>query len=182
MHSDPGGHTAQVALPSDTEAVLTRAFDFPPALVFEMWTKPEHVRRWYGMREYIMSACDIDLRVGGRWRWAQTTFDGDTIAFSGEYRDIATGARLVFTELFEALPDRDYLVTMTFAGTPAGATVLTTHMQYQTREHRDGALQSGMADGTEVVYRRQEELMAGLQHDIHNHGEPTRGRDDDELH
>lgn len=157
------GQAATIELPSDTETVVRRAFAYPPELVFEMWTTPEHVRRWYGMREFIMSACEIDLRVGGRWRWAQTTYEGLEVAFSGEYREIVPPSRLVFTEEFEALPGSEYVVTMTFADDRCGGTLMTTHMQYQSREHRDGHLQSGMEEGTNTVYARLDEAMTELR-------------------
>ncbi|WP_051163370.1 SRPBCC family protein [Nocardia brevicatena] len=160
---DMGRHgDATLALPSDAETVVTRVFAFPPELVFEMWTDPVHVPRWYGMREFIMSDCRIDLRVGGRWRWAQRNFDGDEIAFSGVYREIDRPNRLVFTEEFEALPGSEYVVTITFAPHGDGGTLLTTHMRYRSREHRDGHLQSGMEEGTNAIYAQLDELMAEL--------------------
>jgi uncharacterized protein YndB with AHSA1/START domain len=150
---------ATIELPSDTETTVTREFDFPPELVFDMWTDPLHVPHWYGMRAFIMSDCQIDLRVGGRWRWAQRDFEGREIAFAGVYREIDRPHLLAFTEQFEALPDSEYLVTMTFEAHGDGATFLTTHMLYQTREHRDGHLQSGMEEGTNAVYAQLDEAM-----------------------
>lgn len=153
---------ATILLPSDTETIVQRVFDFPPELVFEVWTDPVHVPRWYGMRECIMSDCRIDLRVGGHWRWAQRNFDGYEIAFSGVYREIDRPNRLVFTEEYEALPGSEYLVTMTFAAHGDGGTFLTTHMQYSSREHRDGHLHSGMEAGTNAIYAQMDALMAEL--------------------
>ena len=159
--SGPGPFTgATIVLPSDTETVVTRVFGYPPDLVFEMWTDPAHVPNWYGMRAYVMSDCQIELRVGGRWRWAQRTLDGDEIAFSGVYREIDPPHKLVFTEQFEALPNSEYLVTMTFAPHGGSGTLLTTHMRYQSREHRDGHLQSGMEVGTNAIYAQMDEAMA----------------------
>jgi len=153
---------ATLVLPSDTETVVRRVFAFPPELVFEVWTDPRHVPRWYGMRDSIMSDCRIDLRVGGRWRWAQRNFHGEETAFSGVYLEIDRPNRLVFTEEYEALPGSEYLVTMTFAPHGDGGTSLTTHMRYRSREHRDGHLHSGMEAGTNAVYFQMDALMAEL--------------------
>jgi uncharacterized protein YndB with AHSA1/START domain len=149
---------ATIELPSSLETVVTRRFRFPPSLVFEMWTNPVHVPRWYGMSSHIMSDCQIDLRVGGRWRWAQRNLDGDEVAFSGSYLEIDRPNRLVFTEEFEAMPGSEYIVTMTFARTDDG-TLLTTHMLYQSQEHRDGHLQSGMEEGTNAIYAQLDRVM-----------------------
>ena len=157
----PSDHTAAITLPSETETLVTRQFAFPPELLFEMWTDPAHVPNWYGMRAFIMSDCQIDLRVGGKWRWAQRDFEGREIAFSGVYREIERPRLLVFTEQFEALPDSEYVVTMRFEERDGG-TFLTTHMAYQSREHRDGHLQSGMEEGTTAVYEQLDEAMAAI--------------------
>jgi uncharacterized protein YndB with AHSA1/START domain len=109
-----------------------------------------------------MSDCQIDLRVGGQWRWAQRDFEGREVAFAGVYREIDRPHLLAFTEQFEALPDSEYLVTMRFRVHGDGATLLTTHMGYQTREHRDGHLQSGMEEGTNAVYAQLDEAMTAV--------------------
>jgi uncharacterized protein YndB with AHSA1/START domain len=145
--------------PSDCETLLTRMFDAPPHLVFDAWTKTEFVQRWYGMRDFKTTTCEIDLRVGGKWRWVQTMPDGGEVGFSGKYREIDRPHRLVFSEEFEAMPGTEYLVTLDFAD-QNGKTKLTTHMLYKSQEHRDGHLQSGMEWGTNEVYARLDELFA----------------------
>ena len=96
-----------VTTPSDTEIRMTRLFDAPRELVFEVMTKPEHVKHWWGCLGdgYSVPVCEIDLRVGGRWRFVNRHPKGDA-AFHGEYREIAPPSRLVFTEIFEDYPTR----------------------------------------------------------------------------
>lgn len=161
-HSPSGHHATVLELPSDRETVIRRMFDARPEQVFDAWTIPAQVRRWYGLAEFEMTVCEIDLRVGGRWRWVQEGPDGHEVAFSGVYRVIDRPHRLVFTEVFEAMPGTDFDVEMTFADV-AGRTLLTTQMTYQTREHRDGHLQSGMEPGTRAVHERLDALFAHAQ-------------------
>ena len=99
-----GNFQATLTTPSDTEILVTRVFNAPAPLVFEAWTKPEHVKNWYGLRSMKTTVCDIDLRVGGAWRWVQETEDGTEVAFSGVYKEIDPPSRLVYTEGFEAMP------------------------------------------------------------------------------
>ena len=92
-----------LTLPSDREIVLTRVFDAPRAhILFEVWTKPEHVRKWYGVRSTTVTVCEIDLRVGGAWRWVVAKPGGMEIAFSGVFLEIDPPRRLKRTEVFES--------------------------------------------------------------------------------
>ena len=153
---------ATISLPSDRETLISRVFDAPAALVWDAITKPEHVRRWYGLRAMEMTVCEIDLRPGGKWRYAQTApGGGDEFAFSGEYREIDAPNRLVSTEEFEAMPGTGYLVTVTLTEVD-GKTTLTSHLQYQKQEHRDGHLQSGMEVGMNETYQRLDELLTTM--------------------
>ncbi len=104
-------------LPSDREIVLTRVFDAPRRLVFEAWTRPEHVRRWYGCRAFEMTACEIDLSVGGAWRYVLRGPDGVTHTMRGCYREISPPGRLVFTEQYAAqgFTSTEALVRVLFA-------------------------------------------------------------------
>src|SRR6187200_3104070 len=99
-------HTFKVSTPSDTEIHFTRLFDAPPRLVFEAMSKPEHIKRWWGNLGdgYSVPVCEVDLRVGGKWRFVNRHPKGDA-AFRGEYLEIIRPARLVFTEIFEDYPD-----------------------------------------------------------------------------
>src|ERR1700732_5188414 len=119
-----------VTTPSDHEISLTRLFDAPRHLVFEAMTQPEHVREWWGRLGdgYSVPVCEIDLRVGGRWRFGNRHPRGEA-AFSGEYREIAPPSRLVFTEIFEEFPDSVSVVTADFTEED-GRTRLTATVHY----------------------------------------------------
>ncbi len=153
---------ATLTLPSDREMLITRDFDAPRRLVFEAWTRPELVRRWYGCAAFAMSVCEIDLRVGGGWRFVlNDPGTGMDHGFSGEYREIAAPERLVYTERYEPIPGSDHLVTLTFTE-QAGRTTLTEHLLHASRENRDGHLQSGMEEGMQQTLDRLEELVEEL--------------------
>ena len=152
----------KVTTPSDQEILLTRLFDAPPRLVFEAMTKPEHVKQWWGRLGdgYSVPVCEIDLRVGGRWRFVNRHPKGEA-AFHGEYREITPPDRLVYTELMEPYPDGS-LVTTTFAE-EAGKTRVTVVASYPSKAIRDMVLASGMERGAAVSYDRLEEVTHELQ-------------------
>src|SRR5262249_12129975 len=135
----------KVTTPSDREIRMTRLFDAPRRLVFEAMTKPEHVKRWWGRLGdgYSVPICEIDLRVGGRWRFVNRHPKGEA-AFRGEYREIVPPSRLVFTEIFEDFPDTVSVVTAEFAE-DGGKTRLTATVQYPSLEVRDMVMKTGMA-------------------------------------
>src|SRR5580765_2417914 len=110
--STANSQTFQVTAPSDEEIQLTRLFDAPRQLVFDAMTKPEHVKQWWGRlgEGYSVPVCEIDFRVGGKWRFVNRHPKGEA-AFHGEYREIAPPGRVVFTEIFEAYPDVVSVVT-----------------------------------------------------------------------
>ncbi|MFI8828072.1 SRPBCC domain-containing protein [Streptomyces sp. NPDC053431] len=141
--------------PADRELVITRTFDAPVRRVWEAWTRPEHVRAWYGLASLTMSVCDIDLRPGGAWRWGQRTPEGQEIVFSGTYEEIVPAERLVYTEIFEQMPDADPVrVILSFDATPDGGTALTSTSFWPTTEIRDQALAAGMETGVREQYDR----------------------------
>lgn len=152
-----------VTTPSDHEIRLTRLFDAPPRLVFEAMTKPEHVRQWWGGlgEGYSVPVCEIDLRVGGKWRFVNRHPKGEA-AFHGEYREIAPPRRLVFTEIFEEFPDTVSVVTTEFVE-EAGKTRMTATVRYPSLEVRDMVIASGMSRGAGISYDRLEDLLATLQ-------------------
>jgi uncharacterized protein YndB with AHSA1/START domain len=153
---------AQLTMPSETELVITRDFNAPRELVFDLFTKPEHVRRWWGLRGTTVPVCEIDLRVGGRWRWVLSVPDGGgEHAFSGTYLEIARPERLVRTEWYEAIPDSEYVATAEFMEN-AGGTTLRQHLKYKSVEFRNGHLQSGMEHGMNEAYDRADEVLEGL--------------------
>jgi uncharacterized protein YndB with AHSA1/START domain len=155
--------TFDVSTPSDREIRLTRLFDAPRQLVFEAMTKPEHVKRWWGClgEGYSVPVCEIDLRVGGAWRFVNRHPRGEA-AFHGIYREIAPPERLVFTEIFEDFPDVESVVTSTFTD-EGGKTRLTATVAYPSIEVRDAVIQTGMARGAGISYDRLEDLLAELK-------------------
>jgi uncharacterized protein YndB with AHSA1/START domain len=150
-----------LTMPSDRELVITRTFDAPRWLVFEAMTTPEHVRRWYGPRRLTMTVCEIDLRVGGRWRYVVRDPDGNEFGFSGVYREIVPPERLVTTESFEGMPGHEYIATLTL-DEHDGRTTLTNTLLYQSVEDRTGHMQSGMEPGMRETLDRLAELLATL--------------------
>jgi uncharacterized protein YndB with AHSA1/START domain len=153
----------KVTTPSDQEIRLTRLFDAPRRLVFEAMSQPEHVKRWWGClgEGYSVPICEIDLRVGGKWRFVNRHPHGEA-AFHGEYLEIAPPGRLVFTEIFEAFPDAVSVVT-TELTEENGKTRLTATVRYPSIEVRDAVIESGMARGAAISYDRLEDLVAELQ-------------------
>ena len=165
----PVGHVAnsesfQVSTPSDREIRLTRLFDAPRALVFEAMTKPEHVVRWWGClgEGYSVPECEIDLRPGGKWRFVNRTPSGEDAVFYGEYREVSSPDRLVFTEIFAPFPDSGSLVTAVYTEED-GKTRLTVTASYPSLEVRDLVIGSGMERGAGISYDRLEDLVASLQ-------------------
>lgn len=151
-----------VALPSEREVRMTRLFDASPARLFEAMTKPEHVKRWWGRlgEGYSVPVCEIDLRVGGGWRWVNRHPHGDA-TFYGEYREITPPSRLVYTEIFADYPDTVSVVTALFAA-EGDKTRLTCTAEYPTREVRDIVMASGMEKGAALSYDQLERVAAEL--------------------
>ncbi|MQA01015.1 MAG: ATPase [Dehalococcoidia bacterium] len=160
--ADKGSGKLVVSTPSDTEIVLTRTFAAPAAVVFEAWTTPEHVRNWWGLRNSQMVVCEIDLRVGGRWRYVTRESDGTEVAFNGEYQEIDAPTRIVNTEVFEMFPDNGSLITNTFEERD-GQTTLTQTCVYESREVRDMVIESGMEDGADQSMDRLEEVIQTMR-------------------
>jgi uncharacterized protein YndB with AHSA1/START domain len=152
-----------VTTPSAQEIRLTRLFDAPRDLVFEAMTKPEHVRQWWGRLGdgYSVPVCEIDFRVGGKWRFVNRHPRGEA-AFHGEYREIAAPDRVVFTEIFEEFPDTVSVVTAELTE-EGGKTRLTATVRYPSVAVRDMVLATGMSRGAGISYDRLEDLVAGLQ-------------------
>ena len=156
--------TFKVTTPSDREIVLTRLFDAPRQLLFEAMSKPEHIKQWWGRLGdgYSVPICEVDLRVGGRWRFVNQTPNGDRVEFYGVYREIDPPGRIVFTEIFAAYPDTESVVTSELTE-EGGRTRLTATVLYPSLEVRDMVLQTGMATGAGISYDRLEDLVAALQ-------------------
>ena len=155
--------TFKVTTPSDREIVMTRLFNAPRHLVFEAMSKPEHVRRWWGNlgEGYSVPVCEIDFRVGGKWRFVNRHPKGEA-AFYGVYREIDAPGRVVFTEIFEPFPDAESVVTSVLTE-ENGKTRLTATCLYPSKEVRDMVIGTGMEKGAGLSYDRLEDLVGELQ-------------------
>ena len=150
--------SAVVTTPSDHEICITRMFDAPAAAVFTAWTTPDLVKRWWGSDDAPLVVCDIDLRVGGSWRYVTRGEDGTEFGWRGVYREIERPDRLVSTELFEGFPDAEAVNTLTL-DEQDGTTTLRVIVLHASKENRDGHLESGMEAGMQIVLDRFEDLV-----------------------
>ncbi|HEX5830325.1 MAG TPA: SRPBCC family protein [Gemmatimonadaceae bacterium] len=149
-------HPVDVTTPSDRQIRVTRGFDAPRTLIFDCHTRPELVKRWLlGPPGWTMPVCEIDLRVGGHYRYVwRNDENGREFTIGGEHREIVAPARIVTLERFE---EDEALCTLTLTEHD-GRTTLTQTMEFATRELRDKALQTGMTDGMAISYDRLEAL------------------------
>jgi uncharacterized protein YndB with AHSA1/START domain len=153
--------SAVITFPSDTAYLITRTFDAPPDLVFKALTTPELVQRWWGFETSKWLVCEIDLRVGGKWRYV-TRDDGEEVGFHGEYREITPPNRLVFTEMYEGIPDPgpdNYPVNTVTLEEADGVTTMKLLVQHTSKEDRDAVIASGMEAGMQISYDRLEDLV-----------------------
>jgi uncharacterized protein YndB with AHSA1/START domain len=137
---------AQVTFPADEEILITREFDAPKHLVYKAYTTPELVSRWFPGHRGEMESCEIDLRVGGTWRYVMVAGGEHQVAFHGEFSEIVPNERLVTTEVYEGSPDTPALDIVTFEEHD-GRTTLTIVMRVDSREVRDAIIESGMEGG-----------------------------------
>ena len=155
--------TAQVTLPTDEQILITREFDAPKHLVYQAYTTPELVKRWWHAKRGEATVAEIDLRIGGRWRYAMATPDGQEVAFHGEYQEIVPNERLVSTEVYEGAPDAGAtLNTATFTETD-GCTTLAILVEAPSKEVRDAIIDSGMEDGLQDALDLLEEVAVSLR-------------------
>jgi len=156
--------TFAVSTPSDREIRMTRLFDAPRALVFEAMTRPEHIRNWWGNlgEGYSVPVCEVDLRVGGKWRFVNRTPKGEEAAFYGEYREVDPPGRVVFTEIFEPFPDAVSVVTSELTE-ENGKTRMVATIEYPSQEVRDMVRATGMERGASISYDRLDDLVRRLQ-------------------
>ena len=163
-----GSRKATVTLPSDTQILITREFDAPKELVWQAWTTPELVRRWWHANRGEMTVCEIDLRVGGKWRYAMVTEDGLEVAFHGEYREIVPNERIVSTETYEGVSegvseaDATTVNTATFTEAD-GRTTVTILVQAPSKASRDAIVESGMEAGLQDALDLLEEVAVSLR-------------------
>jgi uncharacterized protein YndB with AHSA1/START domain len=158
--------SAVITLPSDNEILVTRDFDASASLVFKAYTTPEYVKRWWGFDTAEWLVCDIDLRVGGKWRYVVRERDME-VAFHGEYREINAPQRLVSTEVYEGAPvpnpDDSATVNILTLDEHDGVTTLTVVVQCPDRQTRDAIIESGMERGLQVSYNRLEDLVSSTR-------------------
>ena len=154
--------TFKISTPSDTEITLTRLFDAPRHLVFEAMSKPEHIKRWWGNLGdgYSVPLCEVDLRVGGKWRFINRHPQGDA-EFYGLYREINAPERIVFTEVYAPFPDAESIVTAVLT-VEGGKTRLIATSKYPSKEVRDLVLGTGMERGAALSYDRLDEVAMEL--------------------
>lgn len=149
-----------VATQGDRDLVFTRAFNASRALVFDCMTKPELVTRWLlGPPGWTMPVCDIDLRVGGRYRYVWRNQEGRDMGMGGVFKEIVAPEKIVATELFDEDWTGGETLTTSVLTEEAGRTILTTTVVYANEAARQGALVTGMADGMEMSYAKLDDLL-----------------------
>ena len=153
----------QITTPSDRELAMTRVFDAPRTLVWDALTKPELVKRWLVRAGWTFPVCEIDLRVGGTYRYVWRKGNGFEMGMGGVYREIVRPERLVATEVFDdPWYPGEALDTTTFVER-GGKTTLTTTVRYDSKETRDAVLKSPMESGIAENYNNLEELLASTR-------------------
>lgn len=158
------GGALKVTTRGDREIVMTRAFEAPPALVFEAFTKPELVRQWLlGPPGWSMPVCEIDLRVGGRYRYVWRNVNGNEMGMGGVYREILAPEKIVATEKFDQSWYPGEAVGTILLVEQSGTTTLTQTVLYESREARDVVLKSPMESGVAAGYDRLAGLLASMQ-------------------
>jgi uncharacterized protein YndB with AHSA1/START domain len=156
--------TARVSLPADNQVLITREFDAPRRLVWRAYTEPELIKRWWAGRRGNVTSVEVDLRVGGSWRYVMQANHGSEVAFHGEYREIVPPERLVNTEAFEGLPDPDAnaaLCTLTLTEKD-GRTYAETLIEHRDQAGRDAHINSGMEAGMQESLDALELVAASL--------------------
>jgi uncharacterized protein YndB with AHSA1/START domain len=159
---------ATITLPSDDQILITREFDAPKHLVYKAYTTPELVERWWSGKRGNVTSAEIDLRVGGTWRFVMVANEGFEVAFHGEYKEIVPNERLVSTEVYEGIPvpegeeEQGTLNTLTLEEVD-GRTMLSVLVDCPSREIRDAIIDSGMEGGMQESYDALEEVANSLR-------------------
>ena len=154
--------TATVTLPTDEQILIVREFDAPKDLVYKAWTTPELVKRWWSGKRGAMTLAEIDLRVGGKWRYVMEATGGFEVAFHGEYHEIVPNERIVSTEVYEGMPDAAALNTLTLTEED-GRTTLSILVEHTTKEDRDAHINSGMEAGMQEAMDLLEQVAISLR-------------------
>jgi uncharacterized protein YndB with AHSA1/START domain len=156
--------TARVTLPADNQILITREFDAPRHLVWRAFTEPELIKRWWAGERGQVTSVEVDLRVGGKWRYVMQANAGFEVAFHGEYREIVAPERLVDTEAFEGIPDPDAnaaLCTLTLIDKD-GRTYTEMLVEHRHQAGRDAHINSGMEAGMQESLDALERIAASL--------------------
>jgi uncharacterized protein YndB with AHSA1/START domain len=163
--------TAVVTLPTDTQILITRDFDAPRHLVYRAYTEPELIERWWSGKRGEVTSVEVDLRVGGTWRYVMMANEGFEVAFHGQFKEIVPNERIVNTEVFEGAPqaetgehpeDDGALSTVTLTEVD-GRTTLTQLVECGTKEVRDAIIDSGMEGGMQEAMDELEQVAVSLR-------------------
>ena len=155
-------NSAKVTLPTDTQILITREFDAPKHLVWKAYTTPDLIARWWGGSHGKVTSAEVDLRVGGSWRYVLAANEGFEVAFHGEFREISEPDRLVNTEIYEGAPDGVGVVT-TILTEADGRTTMTQLCEYGDKTVRDAVIESGMEGGMQESMDALEQVAASLK-------------------
>ena len=152
----------EVIAPANEPVIITHRFiKASPELLFKIWTTPEHLKNWMGPRQMEMISCEVDLRVGGSYRYVHRAPDGQEYGFHGKYLEIEAPHRMVCTSVFELFPQAEAVDTLTLEAKDGG-TLVTTHTRHASMEARDGQISGGMERGMSEGYERLEALVQKL--------------------
>ena len=147
----------KVTTPTDREIVMTRVFNAPRQLVYEAFTRPELMKRWFGPRGWSLVVCEIDLKVGGTFRFVLRGPDGRDLGMRGVYRELAPPERSVHVESFDDFPGESIVTTVLLE--QEGKTTFTVTVVYPSKEIRDAVIQSGMEHGAAESYDKLAEVL-----------------------
>ena len=155
--------SAKVTLPTDDQILITREFDAPKHLVYQAYTTPELVKRWWHANRGVVTVADIDLRVGGSWRFVALADDGSEVGFHGEYRELVPNERIVSTEIYEGVPGGEGTVNTATFSESDGRTTLTILVEAPSKEIRDAIIESGMEDGLQDALDLLEQVAVSIR-------------------
>lgn len=158
MNTTPTTYAPAEVSHDGAQLVITKTFAAPAALVFDAMTNPEHIRQWWGAGFGEVTTCEVDLRVGGRWHFVQTTPDGREVSFSGEYREIDPPGHIVHTEVFDNVGGEPSVVDTTYTEQD-GVTTLRAVITYDSAQTVTMVLDSGMERGLQSSYNALQQLL-----------------------
>jgi uncharacterized protein YndB with AHSA1/START domain len=154
--------TAVVTLPTDTQILITREFAAPKHLVYRAWTTPELIKRWWAGRRGEVTVAEVDLRVGGMWRYVMVAQGGFEVAFHGEYREIVPNERIVTTEVYEAMSEEQGVLNIVEFTEANGRTTVSLLVECPSKEIRDMIVESGMESGMQEGMDLLEQVAISL--------------------